>query len=215
MADHDFRSPSIEAFLDDLGSSSPAPGGGAGAALTAAMGAALVQMLGELTIGKKKYAAHEELMQAIVEQAKSERDTLLALAETDAAAFDGVSAAFKLPKGTDEEKAARARAIQDAMKKASEVPLEIMHHCLEVISLAKNAVQRGNVNVISDGAAGAELCRAAMRVAGYNVKINLAAIEDTDYVQHARTRMDEMAYMGTAVANEIDSHVNELWQSGS
>lgn len=212
MSEHDFRSPSVSRFLDELGSDRPTPGGGTGAAVAGAMGAALVQMLAELTLGRKKYAQHEELMKAIADQAAAERATLLALAEKDAAAYDAVGAAFKLPKATDEEKAARQEAIQAAMKGACEVPLEVMQHCLEVIGLAKNAVARGNVNAASDGAAGAELCRAGMRIASYNVKINLGSIKDEAYVQHTRTRMDEMAYMGTAVAGEIDSRVNELWQ---
>jgi formiminotetrahydrofolate cyclodeaminase len=213
MSEHDFRSPAVETFLDGLGSDSPTPGGGTGAAIAAAMGAALVQMLAELTLGRKRYADHEELMRAIAEQAAAERGTLLDLAAKDAGAYDAVGAAFKLPKQTDAEQAARRDAIQTALKGACEVPLEVMQHCLEVISLAKHAVQRGNVNAVSDGAAGAELCRAGMRIAGYNVKINLGSIKDEEYVKNARTRMDEMAYMGTAVANEIDSHVNELWQS--
>lgn len=211
MADHDFRSPTVEGFLSTLGSASPTPGGGSGAAIAGAMGAALVRMLAELTRGRKKYAQHEELMTAVSEQADEERVTLLGLAEKDAAAYDAVGAAFKLPKESDEEKAARREAIQAAMKGACDVPLEVMHHCLEVISLAKNAVQSGNKNAVSDGAAGAELARAAMRIASYNVKINLGSIKDEEYVRAAQTRMDEMYYMGTAVANGIDSFVSELW----
>lgn len=211
MADHDFRSPTVEGFLSTLGSSSPTPGGGTGAAITGAMGAALVRMLAELTRGRKKYEQHEELMTAISEQAEDERTTLMALAEKDASAYDAVGAAFKLPKETDDEKAARREAIQQAMKGACDVPLEVMHHCLEVISLAKNAVQSGNKNAVSDGAAGAELARAGMRIASYNVQINLGSIKDAAYVRDARTRMDEMYYMGTAVANGIDSFVSDLW----
>lgn len=212
MADHDVRSSSIEGFLEDLAGPRPTPGGGTGAAVAGAMGAALVQMLAELTVGKEKYADHEELMKAIAEQAAAEREALLALADADAAAFDTVTAAFKLPKGTDEEKKVRKEAVQEAFKGACDVPLDVMQHCLEVIGLAKNAVQRGNVNAASDGAAGAELCRSALRIAAYNVKINLTSIRDETYVKNARTRLDEMEYMGTAVAQEIDSRVNDLWK---
>ena len=211
MGAHDFSSPTVKTFLETLGSASPTPGGGTGAAVAGAMGASLVQMLAELTVGRKKYAEHEELMKAIAEEAASERQTLLELAAKDAAAYDGVGAAFKLPKETDEEKAARRQAIQDAMKGACEVPLEVMQHCVHVIGIAKNAVQRGNKNAVSDGAAGAEMARAGLKIASYNVMINLVSIKDEEYVKNARTRMDEMAFMGTAVANEIDSHVRELW----
>ena len=207
----DYRTPTLAAFLEDLGSDAPTPGGGTGSAVAGALGAALVRMLAQLTIGRKRYAAHEELMKAISDQAASERETLMDLAAEDAAAYGAVGAAFKLPKETDEEKAARREAIQDALKGACDVPLKVMEHCLEVISLAKNAVQSGNRNALSDGAAGAELARAGLKVASYNVKINLASIKDEAYVSEVRTRVDEMTYMGTAAATTIDSHVNEIW----
>ncbi len=211
MSTHDFSSPTMKTFLETLGSASPTPGGGTGAAVAGAMGASLVQMLAELTVGRKKYAEHEELMKAIADEAAAERQSLLDLAAKDATAYDGVGAAFKLPKETDEEKATRRAAIQDAMKGACEVPLEVMQHCVHVIGIAKNAVQRGNTNAVSDGAAGAEFARAGMKVASYNVMINLVSIKDEEYVKTTRTRMDEMAYMATAVASEIDSHVREMW----
>ncbi|MDJ0973970.1 MAG: cyclodeaminase/cyclohydrolase family protein [Planctomycetota bacterium] len=211
MSAPDFRSPTVVGFLEALESDAPTPGGGTGAAITGAMGAALVGMLSRLTLGRKKYEAHQELMQAIADQMADERAALLDLAEQDAAAYNAVGAAFKLPKETDDEKAARKDAIQAALKGACEVPLEVMQHCVTVIGIAKNAVTSGNKNAVSDGAAGAELCRAAMKVASYNVKINLGSIKDEAYLNEARTKMDEMMYMGTAVANEIDSYVNELW----
>ncbi len=213
MSDHDFKSPSVEAFLERLGSDAPTPGGGTAAAVTGAMGAALVAMLANLTIGRKKYADHEELMTAIAEEAEIERSRLLELAADDAAAYEAVGAAFKMPKDSDEEKAARTQAIQSALKGACDVPLAVMERCLEVIGLAKTSVQHGNKNAISDGAAGAEFARSALRVAGYNVKINLAMIKDEEYAKQARTRMDEMEYMGANAATWIDSRVNEAWSS--
>lgn len=213
MSDHDFKTPSVETFLDRLGSDSPTPGGGTAAAVTGAVGASLVGMLANLTLGRKKYADHEKLMGAIAEQAEAERVRLLELAEEDAAAYDAVGAAFKLPKETDEEKAARAEAIQVALKGACDVPLAVMERCMEVIGLAKTAVQYGNKNALSDGAAGAEFARAALRVASYNVKINLGSIKDETYAKEARTRMDEMEYMGGNAATWVDSRVNEAWSS--
>ncbi|MHC5010644.1 MAG: cyclodeaminase/cyclohydrolase family protein [Planctomycetota bacterium] len=213
MPDHDFRSPSVEAFLEDVGSNRPTPGGGTGAAVTGALGASLVRMVAALTIGKKKYAEHEELMEAVAESARESADALLGLAAEDAAAYDAVTAAFRLPKETDEEKAARGAAIQEAFRGAIEVPLRVMERCVEAIGLAKNVVAYGNQNAASDGAAGAELCRAALKVASYNVKINLGSVKDEAYVRMTRTRMDEMLYMGTNVAQEIDSRVNDLWKT--
>lgn len=207
-----YAAQTIESFLDALGSDTPTPGGGSGAAIVGAHGASLVCMLARLTLGRKKYEAHQELMDAIAEKAAEGRDVFLQLAGDDAAAYDAVSAAFGLPRDAEEDKAARAAAIQEAMKGACEVPLKVMEQCIEIIGLAKNAVFSGNKNAMSDGAAGAEFCRAALRVASYNVKINLSSIKDEEYVKTTQTRLDEMYYMGTAVANEIDSHVNEMWK---
>lgn len=212
MADHDFRSPSIHEFLETLGSDSPTPGGGTGAAVTGALGAALVRMLANLTTGRKKYADHETIMQAVAEEAAAEQDRLMDLAAEDAAAYDAVSAAFKLPRDSDEDKAARTAAIQDALKGACEVPLKVMERCLEVIALAKTAVLRGNTNAASDGAAGAELARAALKVASYNVRINVGSIKDAEYVKAATARMDEMFYMATNTASEVEAHVMDLWK---
>jgi formiminotetrahydrofolate cyclodeaminase len=209
---HEFGRLSVEEFLGRLASAEPTPGGGTGAAVAGAMGAALVRMLASLTIGKPKYAAHEELMKAIEEEVAEQQRELLALASEDAASYDRVGAAYKLPKDTDGQKAARTKAIQEAMKGACEAPLQVMERCTTVIGLAKNAVERGNRNAASDGAAGAELCRAAMKVASYNVLINLAQVDDPAWVKMTRTRVDEIAYMATAVATEIDSFVRDLWK---
>ena len=211
MSEHDFRSPSVDGFLDTLASDNPTPGGGSSAAIAGAMGAALVEMLARLTVGRKKYADHDKLMGAIAEQAAEERSALLDLSAADAAAYDAVSAAFRLPKGSDDEKATRREAIQTAMKGACETPLRIMQHSLEVLALAKNAVLYGNTNAASDGAAGAELARTAMKIGSYNVKINLGSIKDEAYVKEAIARMDEMTHMGTSAATAVESHVTDLW----
>jgi formiminotetrahydrofolate cyclodeaminase len=212
MGDHDFARETVGGFLERLGSASPTPGGGTGAAVAGAMGASLVRMLAMLTIGKPKYKDHEPLMQAIADGAAEAGAALLDLATKDAAAYDLVSAAYRMPKETEEQKRARSAAIQEALRGAIEPPLQVMERCAEVIGLAKNAVVRGNRNAVSDGAAGAELCRAALRVASYNVLVNLASVEDEAYRKWTRTRVDEMSYMAAAVATEIDSHVRDLWK---
>lgn len=211
MAEHDVRALGLEEFTLRLASDSPTPGGGTGAAVAGALGAALVRMLCVLTVGKPKYAQHDRLLQAIADACEEAREALLGLAAKDAEAYDKVGAAYRLPKGTPAEQAARDAAVDQAMKGAIDVPLLVMERCLEVIGNAKSAVQVGNRNAVSDGAAGAELARAALKIAAYNVKINLAALKDAKYVKDIRTRLDEMAYMGTAVAQEIESFVNDLW----
>jgi methenyltetrahydrofolate cyclohydrolase len=206
-----FADLTVRGFLDALGSDRPTPGGGTGAAVAGAMGASLVRMLAALTVGRPKYAAQEPLMKAIVDGAGEVRDRLLALADADARAYDRVSAAYRMPKATDAEQAARKAAIQEALKGAVDVPIRIMEECLEAIGLAKNAVMNGNANALSDGAAGAELCRAALTVASYNVRINLVSIADPAFARATRTRLDEMLHMGLATVREIDSRVQDAW----
>src|SRR5688572_20428314 len=130
---HDFGKETVEGFLARLGSDAPTPGGGTGAAVAGAMGAALVRMLALLTVGRPKYAEHEALMRAIAEQADEERQSLLALATEDATAYDRVSAAYKMPKATEAEKAARSKAVQEALRGAIDVPVRVMERCAEVI----------------------------------------------------------------------------------
>jgi formiminotetrahydrofolate cyclodeaminase len=206
-----FAQLTLDEFSRRLASDAPTPGGGTGAAAAGALGAALVRMLCALSIGKPKYAAHEPLLQAVADTCEEARVAFLALAEEDARSYDAVGAAYKRPKATPEEQAAREQAVQAALKGACEVPVKVMERALEVIGVAKNAVHVGNRNAVSDGAAGAELCRSALKIAAYNVKINLGGITDARYVKDMRTRLDEMLYMGTAVAQEIDSFVNDLW----
>jgi formiminotetrahydrofolate cyclodeaminase len=169
-------------------------------------------MLAVLTIGKPKFATAEPLMKAVAESGKEAMEALTALADADARSYDAVSAAYKQPKATEADQAARKAAIQAALKGACQAPLKVMEQCLEVIGLAKNAVLQGNPNAASDGAAGAEFARAAMNVAAYNVRINLVAIEDEKFARDLRTRLDEMLYMGGTIASEIDSRVQDLWK---
>lgn len=212
MSTTSFGDLTVREFLARLASDSPTPGGGTGAAMAGAIGAALVRMLAVLTVGRPKFASAEPLMKAVAESGQEAMDALLALADEDATSYDAVSAAYKRPKATEAEQAARKAAIQEALKGACAVPLKVMEQCLEVIGLAKNAVLQGNPNAASDGAAGAEFARAALHVAAYNVRINLVAIEDARFAKDLRTRLDEMVYMGSTIASEIDSRVQDLWK---
>ena len=212
MSPTSFADMTVREFLSALASDSPTPGGGTGAAVAGAMGAALVRMLAVLTVGRPKYASSEPLMKAVAEGASEGVERLLGLADEDARAYEAVSAAYRMPKATEAEQAARKGAVQAALKGAVESPVRVMEQCLETLGLAKNAVAQGNRNAVSDGAAGAELSRAAMVVASYNVRINLVAIEDERYAKDMRTRLDEILYMGQATAVEIDSRVKEQWK---
>ncbi len=192
----------IQPFLDDLAGGSASPGGGSAAAAAGAMGAALAAMVCRLTIGKKKYAAVEAQMQEMLARAEALRQKLTALIETDAAAFDGVMAAFRLPKGTDEEKAARQAAIQAATQQATLTPLATARACAEVIELCHTAASLGNSNAVSDAGAGAACAQAGLRAAALNVLINLPSITDEAFVAGHRAQLEQIL-TSHALADEV------------
>lgn len=172
------RETTIEDWLTDLASELPAPGGGAAAGMSAAMAAALVSMVCNLTIGKPKFAEHEEKMQEALAEAERLRLEALQLAEDDAEAFSGVVAAYKLPKSSDEEKAARTAAIQAGLVEAAAVPLAVARVSAEVIKLSGRILEGSNPNVISDVAVAASAAKSALESAALNVDINVVAIKD-------------------------------------
>jgi formiminotetrahydrofolate cyclodeaminase len=142
------------------------------------MGAGLVAMVAGLTIGKKKYAAVEEQMKDILAEAESLRAQLSADVIEDAASFDAVLEAIKMPKDTPEQAAARAEALERATLNAARVPLDTAQRSLRVIALAGQVVADGNLNTISDGASAAAMARAALTAAGTNVRINVNSLAD-------------------------------------
>ncbi len=182
----------LRTYLDRLASADPTPGGGAAAALTGAQGAALLSMVCNLTIGKKKYADVEEEMKGVREKSEALRGRLTELIDEDAEAFNKVSQAYQMPKGSDEEKAARRAAIQEALKGAEVVPMETVEACLEVIRLAIVAAQKGNKNVVSDAAVGGILGHAGLLSAADNVRINLNLIKDEEFVERERRKLESL-----------------------
>ena len=155
----------MEGFLEVLGSDAPTPGGGAAGAIAGATGAALIAMVGRLTVGKKGFEDLDDRMRALVESADAARTAFLELADRDAHAFDGVMIAFKMPKETDEEKAARSAAIQAGYEQAASVPMEIARAAVDLMELAEDATAMGNPQAASDGVSGAAhlYCAAAVR----------------------------------------------------
>jgi glutamate formiminotransferase/formiminotetrahydrofolate cyclodeaminase len=165
-------------FLDSLAAGTPTPGGGSSAAYAGAMGAALVAMVARLTVGKKKYAEVESQMTEILKQAERLRRELTAAVDEDAAAFEAILAAFKLPKETGEQQSARNEAIEQATLTAARVPLATAERAVKVMALAERCVALGNLNAISDGASAAAMAKAALISAGYNVRININGLGD-------------------------------------
>ena len=166
-------------FLDSLAAGTAVPGSGSAAAYAGAMAAALVTMVARLTIGKKKYAEVEAQMIEILNQAERLRAELTAAVDEDSAAFESVMAAFKLPKDTSGKEAVRNQAIEEATKHAAQVPLKTAQKAVTVMALAERAVALGNLNAITDAAAGAVMARAALTAAGYNVRVNVASLRDS------------------------------------
>ncbi len=183
---------SVERFLGDLAGANPTPGGGSAAAIMGAMGAALVSMVCNVTLGKKGYEGVESEMRAVGAEAERLRARLTAMVAEDVAAFDGLMAAYRLPKGADEEKAHRAAAIQQSLKRATLVPLDCARVCAEVIALSRRASERGYLNVISDGGVGVLAAHAALRSAALNVYINTPALKDREFAEAAAAELDRL-----------------------
>jgi len=194
---------SVRALLDSLASSSPAPGGGAAAALTGALGAALVQMTANLTIGKPRYASVQDQARVLESAADTARHRLEALADEDAAAFARVSAAYGLPRATEGERADRDAAIQESLRGAAQVPLETARTCREVLHLAEGAAPVLNRSVIADVMVGAQLANAGLAGAAINVEVNIASITDPAAALGLRAELDVVVAGATELLERI------------
>lgn len=191
-------------FLDVLAAGTAAPGGGSAAAYAGAMAAALASMVARLTIGKSKYAAVEAQMHVLLAEAESLRAELTEAVQRDAAAFEAVMAAYRLPKAAPEEQQIRLHAIQAATLKATQEPLGAAHAVVRVMELLFQLVKTGNLNAISDAASGFALARAALNGAGVNIRINIKSLDDTS----SASRMTEELQSLEARAAELEKKVS-------
>lgn len=194
---------SCEAFLEDLASSAPAPGGGGAAALVGAAGAALGNMVGSLTVGKKKYAAVEADILVLNRRAAALRKRLEGLVQADADAFTPLAAAYKLPKETPEQQAHKAAVLEAALERACAVPLEIMSACCEGIALAAEYAEKGSVMAVSDAGCAALFCKAALQAAGLNVSINTRLMADKAHAAALNAQADAMLAEFVPQADQI------------
>ena len=176
-------------FVAATASKEPTPGGGAIAALTAATGAALAEMVANLTFGKKGYEAVQTEMEELQAKAEAIRERMLELSQADADVFNIFMNALGLPKNTDEEKTVRTAAIQQAYKDAAMVPFEIGELANQIFDLAELASRKGNQNLITDGIIAAINARAAVKSAFLNVRINLSGIKDESFVAELTSKM--------------------------
>jgi len=189
---------SIDQFLDRLASGDPTPGGGSAAAIMGAMGAALVSMVCNVSFGKKGYEAAEPELRNMLVKSEALRVRLTAMVAEDIAAFDGLMAAYKLPKSSDEEKSRRAETIQASLERATLVPLECARACAEVVDMARRAAELGYKHVISDVGVGVAAADAALRSAALNVFINAPALKDRRFASGALEEVERLAKTSAA-----------------
>ncbi len=190
---------SAKRFTEALASKAPVPGGGGASALVGAIGAALGEMAGELTVGKKKYAAVEEDIKALMARAQALRIKLLACVEKDAAAFEPLSKAYGIPHDNPN----RAAVMDECLRAAAAAPLEILDLCCETIDLQREFADKGNALVVSDAATGAVLCRGAMYGAAINVKVNTKLMKDRTYAEQLNCHVDEKISQYAKTAKKV------------
>lgn len=194
-------------FIEALASKEPTPGGGGASAYAGALASALASMVGNLTVGKKKYADVEERVQSELLELADTRLRLLELIDADAAAFAPLAAAYGMARGTDEEAAAQKAALQAALVDACEVPLEIMRQCVQVVESCVFLAKHGSVLAVSDAGAGAVLAKAALLAASLNVRINIASMDDAARAGAYREEMEELIDAGGALADDVCADV--------
>ena len=200
---------SLSQFLEELSSKSPAPGGGSVAALSGALGAALDAMICNLTIGKKKYAEVEDEMRLLLSRAEALTTSFSELVDLDTDAFNKVMEARALPKETDDQKALRDSAIQQATKEAALVPLRVMRLSVDALAVTKAAAEKGNVNSISDAGVSALLLRSAAEGAALNVRINLTSITDQEFVGWQTNEMISLLRTAKNMSDEVVAFVDK------
>ncbi|MCL2151766.1 MAG: cyclodeaminase/cyclohydrolase family protein [Oscillospiraceae bacterium] len=190
-------------FVRLLASSAPTPGGGGASALVGAVGMALGSMVGSLTIGKRKYADVDTDITALMDEAKKLQNELLRLVDEDAVVFEPLSQAYGIPKGTP----GRDQAMEEALRIACTVPIDIMRACARAIELMGEIAHKGNTSALSDAGAGAALCKAALMGASLNVFINTKSMVDKDYAYDIQSVADNLLSKYCPMADGIYDYV--------
>ncbi|MCC8074681.1 MAG: cyclodeaminase/cyclohydrolase family protein [Clostridiales bacterium] len=199
---------SCNQFLTELAGKAPTPGGGGAAALVGALGVALGNMVGNLTTGKKKYAAVEEDIQRLNAKAEALRRELEELVTADAEAFAPLSKAYGLPKSTPEEIAYKEQVMEAALEDACAVPMKIMMRCCDALDLIEEYAEKGSVMAVSDAGCAAVLCKAALQAASLNVFINTKAMQDRNRANQLNLEADILLSNYQPKADAIFDRVN-------
>lgn len=198
---------SLEALLERIAAATPTPGGGTVSAICGALSAALSRMVANLAVGKQGYEAVQAELGSIESKGSELLRRFLKLADKDAAAYEGVVAAMRMPKASDAERTMRKGAMQAAYKRATEIPMETIRACLDALELAKLAARHGNRNAITDAGVAAILAESGMRGAALNVRINVAAISDASWRASTEAELESLLKRGEGVAHEVQAFV--------
>ncbi|SMP44524.1 cyclodeaminase/cyclohydrolase family protein [Anoxynatronum buryatiense] len=196
-------------FVSTLASDAPAPGGGSASALFGALGTALVSMVANLTTGKEKYAAYEDRMKEVLKETEGLMESFNNLIEKDTEVYNAVGDVLTMPKTTDEEKAKRKEAMQQALKEATIVPYTMMEEAAKVLVVLQKAMGHSNPNAVSDLGVGALGLKAAMQGAWLNVKINLGSIKDEAFVSEYRAKGEKLLADNLALADSLYQEVEK------
>ena len=199
----------FQKLLDELSSQSAAPGGGSVAGIAGALSAAMVSMVCNLTVGKKKYQQHEDDVKKCLEHAEKLKVEFLLLAEKDAEVFSEVMEAYKLPHETDKEKSDRNQAVEEATKRAALVPMDVLRRCEVVAQASRSVALKGNENSISDAGVAAIMAHAAAQAASLNILINLSTITDEDFKGKLKSEQELVLKTVKDIAEETLHFVND------
>lgn len=198
-----FQEQSIETFLQELSSKAPVPGGGGASAIVGALACTLAHMVGSLTVGKPKYASVESEMNELLTRSEALKNRFLVLMDEDAAAFEPLAQAYRLPKSTPAEQEEKARVMEAALKNAVQPPLAIMEACAEAFSLIALCAEKGSAIAVSDAGVAASFCRAALEGASLNVFINTKSMQDRAFAESVNSRARQLLAQYCAAADEL------------
>ena len=200
---------SVEEFSQVLGSNSPAPGGGSVAALSGSLGADLISMVCNLSIGKEDYESFRNELTAALEKSQALSKSLLKRVDLDTEAFNGVMAAFKMAKQTESEKELRKEAIQTGFKEAVQSPAGIARECFEVLQLAEKLIGKSNSNALSDLGVASQQAYAGLEGGIMNVKINVPSIKDEEFVAQYASEISALLEDGRRIKNNISQFISK------
>ncbi len=197
------KSQSMDKFLDDLAAKKSTPGGGSAAAIMGAMGAALVSMVANFTVGRKNYEDVDEEMRDLAARSESLRESLQSMVRADVEAFDAVMSAYAMARESEEQRESRSASIQSALMHATDIPLQCAQLCRDVMALSRQVAEKGNRNVISDAGVAVLAAEAALRSAALNVYINTGNIKDREFAAERERRLEKLLDGAETATEEI------------